>query len=131
MSVNDRSGAAFETPTGNRGLVWRRFRRDKIALASLITLALIVFACFVLEPILVRILGHGPDEPFPYAVNIVDHHPVGWFSSVQDDNLAHPGKTFLLLGGDGPLVHGTSSCAFWPAGRYRSRSRSSPPRSRC
>jgi peptide/nickel transport system permease protein len=103
VSVNDASGAAFETPTGNRGLVWRRFRRDRIALASLVILVLIVFACFVLEPILVRILGHGPDEPFPHAVDPINHQPVGWFSWVQNNDFAHPHKTFLLLGGDGAL----------------------------
>jgi len=61
----------------------------------------IVLACFVLEPILERVLGHAPDEPFLGAVNPIDHRPVGWFSSVPD-NSGH-GKTFLLLGGDGPL----------------------------
>ena len=64
-------------------------------------LILIVLACFVLEPILERVLGHAPDEPFLGAVNPIDHSPVGWFSWVPD-NSGH-GKTFLLLGGDGPL----------------------------
>jgi ABC-type dipeptide/oligopeptide/nickel transport system permease subunit len=47
------------------------------------------------------VLGHGPDEPFLGAVNPINHKPVGWFSWVPE-NSGH-GKTFLLLGGDGPL----------------------------
>ena len=97
----DRSGAAFHEPIGNTALLWRRFRRERVAVAGLAGLILIVFACFVLEPILEWLLGHGPDEPFFGAVNPIDRHPVGWFSWVAE-NGGH-GKTFLLLGGDGPL----------------------------
>jgi peptide/nickel transport system permease protein len=97
----DRSGTAFHEPTGSNALVWRRFRRERLAVAGLVGLILIVLACFVLEPILVWLLGHGPDEPFLGAVNPIDHRPVGWFSWVPD-NSGH-GKTFLLLGGDSAL----------------------------
>jgi peptide/nickel transport system permease protein len=83
-------------------VLWRRFRRDRAALAALIGLILIVLACFALEPLLELILGHGPDEPFPHAVNIYTRQPVGWFSVVRD-NGPNGGKTFFLLGGDGPL----------------------------
>jgi peptide/nickel transport system permease protein len=72
-----------------------------LAIAGLVVLTVIVFACFVLEPILVRVLGHGPDEPFLGAVDPIDRHPVGWFSWVPE-NSGH-GKAFLLLGGDGSL----------------------------
>lgn len=94
-------GDAFAPRTAERALVWRRFRRERVAVAGLVGLILIVFACFVLEPILERVLGHGPDEPFFGAVNPIDRRPVGWFSWVAE-NSGH-GKTFLLLGGDGPL----------------------------
>jgi peptide/nickel transport system permease protein len=47
------------------------------------------------------VLGHAPDEPFFGAVDPIDHHPVGWFSWVPNND-GH-GKTLLLLGGDGPL----------------------------
>jgi peptide/nickel transport system permease protein len=97
----DRSGAALHAPIGSSALVWRRFRRERLAVAGLVGLVLIVLACFVLEPILVWLLGHGPDEPFPAAVSRVDRPPVGLFSWVAD-NGGH-GKTFFLLGGDGPL----------------------------
>jgi peptide/nickel transport system permease protein len=64
-------------------------------------LILIVLSCFAVEPLLERLLGHGPDEPFAAGANPIDHHPVTWFSWVTN-NSGH-GKTFFLLGGDGPL----------------------------
>jgi peptide/nickel transport system permease protein len=94
-------GDAFAPRTAEPALVWRRFRRERVAVAGLAGLTIIVFACFVLEPILERVLGHGPDEPFFGAVNPVDRHPVGWFSWVPQNS--GRGKAFLLLGGDGPL----------------------------
>ena len=100
----DRSGAAFQAPTGTGAVVWRRFRRERLAVAALVGLLLIVLACFVLEPILVHVLGHGPDEPFPAGANPIDRHPVGAFSWVAKNSLgAQPGKTLFILGGDGPL----------------------------
>jgi peptide/nickel transport system permease protein len=100
----DRSGAAFHAPIGDRTLVWRRFRRERLAVAALAGLTLIVGACFVVEPILERLLGHGPDTPFSDAVHGIDRHPVGPFSWVPDNALGvQHGKTFFLLGSDGPL----------------------------
>lgn len=100
-SAGSQGGSFTEAPAG-RLVVWHRFRRDRAALGALAALALIVAACFLLEPLLAALLGHGPDEPFPSAVNPIDRHPVGWFSVVQG-NGPHAGRTLLLLGGDGPL----------------------------
>jgi peptide/nickel transport system permease protein len=86
---------------GTSRLAWQRFRRDRVAVSALVGLAVIVASCFAVEPILERVLGHGPDEPFTGAVNPIDLHPVSWFSWVPA-NTGH-GKTFFLLGGDGPL----------------------------
>jgi peptide/nickel transport system permease protein len=94
-------GGTFAGPTTGGAIVWRRFRRDRTAVCALGGLVFIVALCFVVEPLLVRLLGHGPDEPFAGGVNPIDHHPVSWFSPVAN-NSGH-GKTFLLLGGDGPL----------------------------
>lgn len=94
-------GGAFSGPTTGGSLVWRRFRRDRFAFTGLVGLCVIVFACFVLEPLLERLLGHGPDEPFLAGADPIGHHPVPWFSWVAN-NSGH-GKTFFLLGGDGPL----------------------------
>lgn len=93
-------GGAFAGPSSGGGLVWRRFRRDRVALTALVGLILIVLACFVLEPFLVQILGHGPGEPLLNSVDPITHQPQSWFSVVTDN---HGHKTFLLLGGDGPL----------------------------
>jgi peptide/nickel transport system permease protein len=94
-------GDSFAGPIPGGAIVWRRFRAERVAFGALVGLVLIVASCFVLEPILVRLLAHGPDEPFPYAVNPIDRHPVSWFSWVQN-NSGH-GKTLFILGGDGPL----------------------------
>jgi peptide/nickel transport system permease protein len=94
-------GGAFAGPMSGGALVWRRFRRDRFAFAGLVGLCVIVVACFVVEPLLVRLLGHGPDEPFVAGANPIDHRPVPWFSWVAN-NSGH-GRTFFVLGGDGPL----------------------------
>lgn len=91
-------GAVLAAPASG-GLVWRRFRRDRTAFAALVVLALIVLACFVAEPILVRLLGHGPDQPFTVPIQETNPHPVSWWTHVKTPQ----GNAFLLLGGDGPL----------------------------
>ena len=70
-------------------------------MAALGGLVFIVLACFAVEPLLERLLGHGPDEPIPAAANVVTHAPVGAFSRVADPS-GH-GTALLILGGDGPL----------------------------
>jgi ABC-type dipeptide/oligopeptide/nickel transport system permease subunit len=93
------AGGSFHATSGG-GLVWRRFRKDRAAFAALIGLILILLMCFVVEPILVKLLGHGPDEPFPtLAISEASPHPAGWWTHVDTGH----GTAFLLLGGDGPL----------------------------
>ena len=93
-------GGTFAAATSGGGVVWRRFRRDRGALAALIGLILIVLTCFVAEPILVKVLGHGPDEPFPtLVISEANPHPAGWLTHVKSNH----GTQLLLLGGDGPL----------------------------
>jgi peptide/nickel transport system permease protein len=98
-------GAAFAAPTSSAALLWRRFRRERLAIAALSGLAAIVLACFVGEPLFARLLGHGPDTFFPRAVDL-NLKPVGPWSHVPNQPLDQPaghGTTFFLLGGDGPL----------------------------
>jgi peptide/nickel transport system permease protein len=96
-------------------LLWARFKRDRLAVASGIFLALLLAAIIIGPPILERVLGHGPDDPFPYAVDTY-LKPVGPFSRVPDLNTsqsndpfdlgkAPPGTptTIFILGGAGPL----------------------------
>lgn len=105
--------AAVETELAARGswdLVWTRLWKDRLALAAGIVLALVFVACFVVEPILARVLGHGPNDIFPYAATQTIDGPraVGPWSWVPNTSVAveapaKVGKTLFLLGSDGPL----------------------------
>ena len=89
-------------------LVWSRFRRDRLALASGIFIVFVVVACFAGEPLAERLLGHGPNDIFPLAADI-DAHPVGPWTRVPDTHGAlatpHTPKTLFVLGADGQLGH--------------------------
>jgi peptide/nickel transport system permease protein len=78
-------GAAIATESGTelgevheiraRGyweLVWRRFRRDKVAIASGIFIILLILVAFGGAPIAARLVGHGPNDLFlsPPAVDL-------------------------------------------------------------
>jgi ABC-type dipeptide/oligopeptide/nickel transport system permease subunit len=98
-------GAAFDAPTSDAAFLWRRFCKERLALVALGGLIVLVLACFVGEPLLARLLGHGPDTFFPRAVDL-NLKPVGPWSHVLNQPLdapSRPGTTFFLLGGDGPL----------------------------
>jgi ABC-type dipeptide/oligopeptide/nickel transport system permease subunit len=87
--------------------VLRRLVRDRTALASLAVIALIVFATFGLAPILSSVLGHGPNDTFPYAID-ENLSPAGPFSRVPDAQSHVPGgppeqTTLFVLGADGTL----------------------------
>jgi peptide/nickel transport system permease protein len=85
-----------------------------LAVGSAAFLLLVVLSIVVGPPVLERGLGHGPDDPFPYAVDD-NLRPVGPWTSVADLNTSDPrvqfGKpvppgvpqTTLVLGADGPL----------------------------
>ena len=103
-------------PLSPRRLAWRRFKRDRIAVASGIFLAVLLFACFPGAKLYERAIGHGPNDLFPYAVS-VGLKPVGPLSHVYaSSQLADAGpfalehkpprdraKTLLLLGADSRL----------------------------
>ena len=81
--------------------VWRRFKRDKIAIAGGITIIFLLLAAFIGAPIAKAILGHGPNDLF-YTALTSTGQPIGPFVHVDDP--AHPGqKAFLLLGADSTL----------------------------
>src|SRR5262245_12447240 len=98
---------------------WRlaaeRLRRDRVAMASAVLLGLVLFGVTIGGPLAERLLGHGPNDPFPYAVDFYAK-PVGPWTHVPDINpspggaygeLPPPppeaGATLLILGGDGQL----------------------------
>ena len=45
--------------------VWRRFRKDKIAIASGVFIILLIMTAFLGAPIVKAWLGHGPNAIFP------------------------------------------------------------------
>jgi peptide/nickel transport system permease protein len=104
-------------PQGQWALAWRRFKRDRVAVGCGIFLLLLVFAVGPGAPLYGKIVGHGPNDFFPYAVS-VGLRPAGPFTVTWDtpvmagDNpfvFTHPrppkgtGKTLLLLGADSSL----------------------------
>ncbi len=81
--------------------VWRRFKRDKIAIAGGITIILLVLGAFIGAPIAQALLGHGPDDLF-YTAMTASGQPIGPLSRVADP--LHPGHTALfILGADSTL----------------------------
>ena len=98
-------GGSFSAPTSGGRLVWRRFRRERLACVALAGLVSIVFACFIGEPLLAMLLGHGADTFFPGAVDVSLNAAPPW-SWVPDQPLGAPaqhGRTLFVLGADGPL----------------------------
>ena len=99
------SGGDFGAPSPDARLFLRRFARERLGVAAFVGLTLIVLGCFVGEPVLARILGHGPDTFFPHAVD-VNLHAVGPWARVPNQPLDAParhGTTLFVLGADGPL----------------------------
>jgi peptide/nickel transport system permease protein len=81
--------------------VWRRFRRDRIAIAGGVFIVLLMLAGFVGGPVAAKLLGHGPNDQFFTALDDLGL-PLGPWAHVTDS--LDPSKTqFLLLGSDSTL----------------------------
>jgi ABC-type dipeptide/oligopeptide/nickel transport system permease subunit len=80
--------------------VWIRFKRDRVAIASIFFIVFLVFAAFPGAYIAEKLLGHGPNQLF---FDGVDERlvPVGPWSYVTDPTTGE--KTLLILGADGSL----------------------------
>jgi peptide/nickel transport system permease protein len=108
---------AFVKARGYWELVFIRFRRDKLALASVFFIVFLLFAAFVGGPIMTKVLGHGPNDIFASGVSSGTLAPVGPWSHILVSDYpgetaavyaqAHPGQhlhtTLLPLGADGSL----------------------------
>jgi peptide/nickel transport system permease protein len=79
--------------------VWRRFRRDKVAIGSGIFIVFLVLVAAIGGPLAQAILGHGPNDIFFDGVD-EDLLPVGPWTYVTDPN---GGETLFVLGADGTL----------------------------
>ena len=80
--------------------VWRRFKRDRVALASIGFLVLLVVAVYPGAWIAERLLGHGPNDIFPSALDD-GLLPVGPMSRVE--NFETGTMNLFILGADGTL----------------------------
>ena len=49
--------------------VWRRFKRDRVAIASIVFLVFLLIAVYPGAWIAEKLLGHGPNDIFPSALD--------------------------------------------------------------
>lgn len=93
-------------PPGQWKLFWRRFKRDKFALGSGIFLVLLLLLVFAGYPIIKSLLGHSPNDQFPFAFQGYGAEPVGPWTHVRDAiSSADTTKrtTLFVFGADGSL----------------------------
>jgi peptide/nickel transport system permease protein len=92
-------GAEEVRARGYWELVWRRFRRDKVAIASGIFIIFLIFVAFAGAPIAKHYVGHGPDEIFTgtAAVDSVSLLPANPWTHI--DNYYTNKQDILVLGG--------------------------------
>ena len=83
-------------------LVWIRFRRDKIAVASLGFIIFLFITAWGLAPLFASLLGHGPNDIFAQGVNQNTLIPVGPWTRIPIT--PYPGATDL----HGHLITGTA-----------------------
>jgi ABC-type dipeptide/oligopeptide/nickel transport system permease subunit len=103
-------------PVGPWRLGWRRLRRDRWGLFSLVVLCVILLLALFGAAALTRLVGHNGQTPFPYAASLTGKRPVGPWTRVaalttpRVDEYGGPlplprgtKTTLLVLGADGPL----------------------------
>jgi peptide/nickel transport system permease protein len=87
--------------------VWRRFRRDKIAIAGGLFIVFLLLTAYIGAPIAKRLLGHGPDDQFAGGLDPKTLLPVGPWTHVSTSPylgaVGHYTSTLFVLGGDGQL----------------------------
>jgi peptide/nickel transport system permease protein len=77
--------------------VWRRFRRDKVAIASGVFIVFLLVAAFAGAPLAEKWLGHGPNDIFPSeGVDPTTLVPVGPLTTVH--SFSRDEDVFFLLG---------------------------------
>src|SRR6266480_957677 len=87
--------------------VWRRFRRDKAAIAGGLFIIFLFLMAFVGGPIAAHLLGHGPNDNFTGSA-VRNFLPVGpWTHVISSDGGYCTGAqchhTLLILGADSTL----------------------------
>ena len=86
-------------------LVWRRFKRDRVAVTSGIFIVLLILVAFVGAPIAKRALGHGPNYIFTGSQAVSPTlQPAGpWTWIDYRDKDLHEHHTLLVLGATNTL----------------------------
>src|SRR3954469_13353712 len=101
-------GAGTVRARGYWEQVWRRFRRDKVAIAGGIFVIFLFFVAFVGAPLAKHFLGHGPNDITPISGpgGGLDSNglPVGPMSQVMHlDAAGNPEMQLYILGSDSTL----------------------------
>jgi peptide/nickel transport system permease protein len=80
--------------------IWRRFKRDRVAIASIVFLVLLVLMVYPGAWIAERLVGHGPDDIFIDGIDDggLPKGPLTWATPIEGG-----GKQLLLLGADSTL----------------------------
>jgi ABC-type dipeptide/oligopeptide/nickel transport system permease subunit len=105
-------GEADVKARGYWELVWIRFRRDRVAVASFGFVIFLFVAAFALAPLFAHLLGHGPNDQFSGGFDFNTGKPAGPWSHIS--TAPYPGATppaglhawpttFEPLGADGQL----------------------------
>ena len=77
--------------------VWRRFRRDKVAIAAGFSIIILILIAFIGAPIAQHYVGHGPNDIFassPEVVEIPSLLPAGVWTHFHNDKT---GQTDLMV----------------------------------
>jgi len=86
--------------------VWRRFKRDKVAVGGGIFIIFLFITAWGGAPLAAHLLGHGPNTPFAGGLD-AQLLPVGPWTWISEQ--PYPGapgtwgQTLFILGGDGQL----------------------------
>jgi ABC-type dipeptide/oligopeptide/nickel transport system permease subunit len=80
--------------------VWRRFKRDRVAVGSIFFIVFLILACFPGAWIAEKLLGHGPNDLFYDALD-EGLIPVGPMTTVHDPITGE--AELFILGADGTL----------------------------
>jgi peptide/nickel transport system permease protein len=99
------AGSQFAVaPLGYWTQVWRRFKRDKVAIGGGVAIVFLFLVSFVGGPLFAHILGHGPDQNFDGGVS-PGGVPWGPWKHFQDvpyiGATGHFPTVFFPLGSDG------------------------------
>ncbi len=86
--------------------IWRRLKKDKLALAGGIFIVLLFVVAFAGAPLAAHFLGHGPNEPFLATGGLdADQLPAGPWTHVGKFTASGTlDKQLLILGGDSTLA---------------------------